>query len=670
MGGDLSMYGSLSSDYAAIYRTQPNVRTVVDFLARNISQLKLKFYRRTSDTDREQLSQHELAQLLWQPNQFSTRYRFLQALVSDLAIYDGAYWLKAPADDARMALLRVPPSFVEVVGVRWFKADSYRMFGRDELSFKPEEVVDFHGYNPTDSRWGTSPLETLRLILAEETAAGEYREGFWKNHSRLDGVLERPIEAPAWSPEARSSFREQWQALYSGKEASGKTAILEEGMKFHAITMSAKDAQYLETRKLTREEVAAAYHIPPPMVGVLDHATFSNIEQQHRMLYQDTLGPWLTMIEEEIMLQLLPEFPDNADVYCEFNIKEKLKGSFEEEARAGQAAVGAPWMTRNEYRARQNLPSVPGGDALVTPLNVLVGGQASPLDAAPKSIRSKAPRNRGALLRREQHAAKHREVLGKFFEKQAQATLSRLGAKASKAVEDIFDIERWNGQLNVLMVSLGFETAKDFAQALAERLGSDFDPSMIEAYINENGRIAAESVNDTTKDDLARALEDDDPKEAVKNVFSVLTTTRLAEIALSRATATGNFGRKEAAVQAGVGTKTWTVTNPQSRHPQMDGETVGMDETFSNGLMWPGDASGSSDETAGCQCLVDFGTEPKSIERHEVKTEKPDSVLELAKAIIRQPPPEVTVNVEGQPPRKLSILRDERGQMAGIEEVV
>jgi phage portal protein BeeE len=62
-----------------------------------------------------------------------------------------------------------------------------------------------------------------------------------------------------------------------------------------------------------------------PLVGILDNATFSNIREQHKNLYQDSLGPWLAMIEQDIMLQLLPEFDDREGVYVEFNIAEKLR---------------------------------------------------------------------------------------------------------------------------------------------------------------------------------------------------------------------------------------------------------------------------------------------------------------------------------------------------------
>src|SRR5205823_4349311 len=127
------------------------------------------------------------------------------------------------------------------------------------------------------------------------------------------------------------------------------------------------------------------YHIPLPMVGILDHATFSNMEQMHEMLYQDTFGPWLQELAEDIMLQLLPEFGDTDNVYVEFDIAAKLAGSFEEQAAVLQSATGAPYMLRNEARARLNLPELEDGDQLVTPLNVTLGGQPSPVNPLPPS---------------------------------------------------------------------------------------------------------------------------------------------------------------------------------------------------------------------------------------------------------------------------------------------
>ncbi len=152
-------------------------------------------------------------------------------------------------------------------------------------------------------------------------------------------------------------------------------------MTFNPVAQTSEQLQYVEARKLTREEVAAAYFIPPPMVGLLDKATFSNITEQHKMLYQDTLGPWLTMIADELALQLIPDLPGSDRVYVEFNLAEKLTGSFETRSDSMQKACGGPFLTVNEVRAMDNRPPVEGGDALIRPLNVTQNGDDEPIPA-------------------------------------------------------------------------------------------------------------------------------------------------------------------------------------------------------------------------------------------------------------------------------------------------
>lgn len=381
---------SLSMDYDKIWRSQPAVRTVVTFLARNIAQLGVHTFKRKGDTDRERLSDHPLALLLRQPNPWTTRYRAINALVHDFAIYDVAYLLKMKVDGQTSGLVRLPPALVTPKGDNWLTPEAFEVAGsKQRKTFPADQVVYFRGYG-TDQDVGVSPLEALRQILMEDWAGTQMREQVMRNGARVSGYITRPAPNTSgvkeWSKDARERFRQQWQQQYAGDgPQAGGTPILEDGMTFTAASQSAKDLQYIEGRKLTREEVAAAYFIPPPMVGILDKASFSNITEQHKMLYQDTLGPWLTMIQEEIALQLIPDFESKpADFYVEFNLREKLTGSFVERQDAITKAVGGPTMTINEARALDNRPPIDGGDELIRPLNVTQNGDQDPIEAEPE----------------------------------------------------------------------------------------------------------------------------------------------------------------------------------------------------------------------------------------------------------------------------------------------
>ncbi len=631
----LRLYDAYNYDYATLYRTQPNVRTCVDFLARNIAQLGLHVFQRVGETDRKRLRDHPLAQLLAQPlpPEFKvSRYRLIESLIADLAIYFNAYWVKMQAN-GRLGLLRVPPTYVTPRGGLAPTGYDVNVSGR-LYRYTPDQLVHFRGYNAESCISGLSPLETLRRVLAEEHAMGDYREHFWQNAARMNGVIERPAEAPEWSPDARARFKAEFEALYAGKENSGKTAILEEGMTWKEASFSAQESEYLAGRKLTREECARAYHIPLPMVGILDNATFSNIKEQHKNLYQDALGPWLAMVEQDIELQLLPDLGKAEGVYVEFNIAEKMQGSFEEQTQSLQSAVGRPWMTANEARARMNLPSLDGdADELVTPLNVLVGGQASPRDSAPDgnptanppadpppSADENAPK---ALKRaadidptlpelRDRHEAKWTEALVHHFRRQERAVMSKIPEKALKQgwpLDAFWDAARWNRELEQDIYRLNVATATVWGSYLAAEMGATFDNSVMLEWLQENARIGAEEINSTTRDLIAAAMTAELARDAVQHVFDLAIGVRAPQIATSKVTMASVFGSQEAARQNGLKTKTWKVNskNPRDAHMALNGETVGIGELFSNGMRWPGDPRGGAENNANCKCSVTFG---------------------------------------------------------------
>ena len=376
--GSVTLYGH-SETYARIYATQPNVRTCVDFLARNIAQVPLHAYRRISDTDRERLVNHELIQWIGTPNSGTRRYRLFETLVADLGIYFNAYWLKVPwtvQGRAQIALVRLPPEEVTVTGNLLPSSVVWRRDGQ-KVELALADVVIFNGYNPLNPLIGLSPLETLRRVLAEEQAAGAHREAFWRNSGRIEGIVTRPKEAKRYTPEQAASWREQYQQIYSGGAGAGKTLLLQDGETFTPTAWSPKDSEYVSARKLTREECASAYHIPLPMVGILDHATYSNIKEQHKQLYADTLGPWFELIQQELEGQLLVDCADQENVYLEFNIADKLKGSFEEQASALNLLVRRAIMTPNEGRARLNLSRLddPSADELAEQAGVAPSAQ-------------------------------------------------------------------------------------------------------------------------------------------------------------------------------------------------------------------------------------------------------------------------------------------------------
>lgn len=613
---------------AQLWKTQPYLRTVVSFMARNIAQLALHTYRRLSDTDRERLTTHPLALLLKQPNPETTMYELVYQLVADLALYDRAYWyLSDDAESAsRYRITRLPPSWVtatadgDLFTVGTFKVTPVvpHAFNQDSVNIPASQVLYYHGWNPDDPRLGCTPIDALKQILAEQIHAAEYRDQLWRRGPRMGGVLTRPADAPAWSDDAKERFKKEWRQQWSGDHGTdaGSTPILEDGMTLTRSRFSAHEEEFVESAKLALNVVASVYHINPTMIGLLDDANYSNVREFRRMLYGDTLGPVLVQIQDRVNTFLVPRMPDSADVYVEFNIEQKLAGSFEEQATAFQTAVGRPWMTADEARGRMNMPGLGGNAAkLVTPLNVLLGGQASPTDSGSQNIRPGSPpqeRSRGVQLKErapDPYVDKYVEVLRGFFARQERDVRSRLGAK--QGGDEWWQAERWDSELADDLYALAVATSSAVAASTLSRMGYPADAYDVDrtlAYLRKISETGAVNLNGITHAQLREALDADDVSEALGAVWDRANNARAPEFAASSVTAMSGFGSVEAVKQTGDerAVKTWlTGDNPRPSHAALDGETVPIGESFSNGLMWPGDG-GDPDEVAGCNCGVEI----------------------------------------------------------------
>lgn len=380
----------------ALWKNQPHLRTVVNFLARNIAQLGLHTFKSDGESNERQRGDY-VSRLLAKPNASMTRYDLVFALVADLALYDKAYLLVRDDDersDLAQSINVIPAGWVTPKAETFFSPATYDISIPGEQgmqTFGPDQIVAFEGWTPGDPVNATSPVETLRLTLEEQHHARVHRKQLWKRNGRVGSFITRPKDAPKWDGGGRKRFYEMLDAFTGDRgNRAGGMPLLEDGMDMKRVGFSSADEQWAESQKLSLATVAQVYHVNPTMIGLLDNANYANVREFRRGLYGDTLGPIISMIEARLNAFLLPMVGAESGIFVEFNVEAKLRGSFEEQAAVVSASVGAPWMTRNEARRLQNLPKVEGGDELITPLNVLEGGQASPRDGGEPVLEPKA----------------------------------------------------------------------------------------------------------------------------------------------------------------------------------------------------------------------------------------------------------------------------------------
>lgn len=348
---------SLANKYAAygeLYRRQPMIAGLVDKLANALARLTIQVWQ-TNEAGKNQVGQSPYAKLLKRPCPAMSPFNFWRWTASTYEIYGEAFWLKVrdarhnviglwPMHPSRTAILRE----VDEVTKRWqtFYVFTLGVASAGLLKAPAEDVVPFLRYNPDNLMRGLSRLEPLNSTLLAEDASRRANASSWKKGARPGLMISTD---QSLSDRAYARLKSTIMSNHSGPDAAGGTMFLEEGAKPFLIQHTAVEMQYIDSRKLNLQEACMVYDMPPPVVHILDHATFSNITEQMRSLYRDTMPPRLEDIESAMDHWLRPEFAGD-DTAAWFALDEVLRGDFETRAVAVGNLIEKGVMKPSEAR--------------------------------------------------------------------------------------------------------------------------------------------------------------------------------------------------------------------------------------------------------------------------------------------------------------------------------
>ena len=254
----------------------------------------------------------------------------------------------------------------------WSKGDDAPTMKETIVKLSPHEVMQIPGLG-FDGLVGYSPIAMAKNSIGLSMACEEYGSKFFANGAAPSGVLEHPgiLKDP-------ERVRDSWQAAFGGSQNAGKVAVLEEGMKYSPISINPQEAQFLDTRKFQIDEIARIFRVPPHMIGDLEHATFSNIEEQSLEFVTYSLQPWLTRIESSISRSLLSK-DEKMIYYARFNVDGLLRGNYASRMQGYATGISNGFLCVNDVRRLENMDLVPdseGGNLF------LVNGSMSPLRMA------------------------------------------------------------------------------------------------------------------------------------------------------------------------------------------------------------------------------------------------------------------------------------------------
>ncbi len=235
----------------------------------------------------------------------------------------------------------------------------------------PERMFHLHGLG-FDGRVGYSVVSYAARSVGVGIAQDEYSGSFFGNNTQLSGVFELP---GGLSDVAYERLKKDWEDRHKGPGNAWRPAFLEDGMKWKNIGVPPEDAQLIESKQFSIEEIARWFNVKPHKIGHLLRATFSNIEHQAIESVTDTLIPWITRLEQEANYKLTST--NDRVSYTKINVNALLRGDLKSRSEFYNSMLDRGVFSINEVRELEDLNPIPNGDLRLVPMNMQTLEQAA-----------------------------------------------------------------------------------------------------------------------------------------------------------------------------------------------------------------------------------------------------------------------------------------------------
>ena len=336
----------------------------VRLLSETVASLPVNVYRKTA-TGRELAPDHWLSLLMARkPNRYQTKVEFFETLMLNLALHGNAYAKITKVGGKIRSLLPLMSSQVETKlladgsVVHLYHADG----NVDVLSAESVWHVKLYGNGIV----GKSPLAFGRNMFGIAQAAEQSVGKIYANGGKPSGVLsfDRLL-----TPAQRASVRENFATLTTGTD--DRLLVIEQGMKFDAVSMSPQDIELLASRKHQIDEIARWFGVPSILINQNEGSTTlgSSTAEIISGFYKLNLRPYLERIEASVKTWLFT--PEEANQYeFEFDFEGLLRSDLKSRLEGYRTAVAGTILTPNEVRRIEGWPRVEGGDVLLSQVNM------------------------------------------------------------------------------------------------------------------------------------------------------------------------------------------------------------------------------------------------------------------------------------------------------------
>ena len=360
----------------------PTVYACVRLISQTLARMPWQVLRNSADGSSNDPTHPVFSLLNGEANEDMTSFVFREAQISDCLLYGNSFaYISRSASGTPIALERLRPDLCYLQRdpqnqpfYKYWSGKAGEGASADIINrtFRPYDILHVVGPG-ADGILGEAAIHRMRDLIGMELELQEFTSRFFANNCRPAGVLSMPGRLSA---EGANRLREAFARVHSGAQGAGKVAILEEGLKYDAISTNAKDSDLDSMKKFCRQQIAAAFNVPSHRVGDNDGVSYSSAEQANAVFVQSTLAGWAARLEQEVNRKLIKR---GDDVTTRISFDDLLRGDMSTRFSAYAVAVTNGILTPNEIRAREGLPAVDGGESIRLPLNTSTPTAVAPV---------------------------------------------------------------------------------------------------------------------------------------------------------------------------------------------------------------------------------------------------------------------------------------------------
>ncbi|WP_240765967.1 phage portal protein [Escherichia coli] len=334
----------------------------VSLIAGDIAKMRPRIMHRDSSGVLSERCQGKAAALCRRPNAFQNRMQFFEHWVTSKLCHGNTVVLKIRDEQGGISELRIlewsrVTPMVADDGSVFYQIAPDRMAGLGDTVTVPAREVIHDRFNCFfHPLIGLSPVYAAGPAAVNGQSILENSAHFFRNGGRPGGIIEVPGHVSAADAQ---EIKKLWEENYSGKN-TGRTAVLGDSASYKPVSVSAVDSQTVEQLKMTAEIVCSAFHVPAYKAGIASPPSSDNTEALEQQYYAQCLQ----ILIESIELLLDETFEFSGGDTTEFDTGALLRMDSERRMKTLGDGVKNTILTPNEARKRENLPPLPGGDAL------------------------------------------------------------------------------------------------------------------------------------------------------------------------------------------------------------------------------------------------------------------------------------------------------------------